>query len=249
MNVTVYVGIPIGLFTYIPYSFVRIRGGGFERLHEKEYYNIPKLTQLGFKWNGLPMPFFVEKVKFPLDMGLGSVIQDRYSLLANCQNRDPAAPGPLAPAGMGFAVATPKMVEERDLRSERSFCCILNYIDPNCMVYKMYIQRFRFTGCYVYEHMMFYGVMRIPPKMRQTMESAWNNMTMETCKVPRSANGILRWAEIVIMQGDRLSKTGEDQKVKFLAGLPAFMESAVANERNQNRNFTANFGPRTSQRR
>ena len=223
---------------------LRLRGSGFERLHDKEYSNIPKLTQMGFKWNGLPMPFFMEKVMYPLNMGLGSVTQDKYSLLANAQNRDPGAPGPMAPAGMGRAVATPQMILERDLRSERTFCCILNYIDSNCMVYKMYIELFQFTGCHVYNHMLYYGTIRIPPKMKETMESAWNHMTMETCKIPKSANGILKWAETVIMQGERLNKTAQDQKVKFLAGLPAFMEADVAVEQKNNTLVHgANYGP------
>ena len=216
----------IKLYSIVP-TMIRVRGAGFERLHDKEYSNIPKLTQMNFKWNGLPMPFFQERIMYILDMGLGSVLQKDYSLLANVQNRDAGAPGPLAPVGLGAAVATPQIASDRASRNERSFCCILNYIDPNSMVYKMYIEQFRFTGPFVYAHMKHYGPMPTPPRLLMTMESAWNVMTMESAKIPKSANGILRWSELVLMQGKRLKKSPVEMKEKFLSGLPGFMESIV----------------------
>ena len=105
----------------------RLRGGGNE---DKNRHEIPYLTNIKFQWNGLPMLDFIEKIIYPLNMGLGSFSMGKpgrtATLLITAKRRDPGGlfgvpTTATAPADIKF---------EHDERVERLFCCIMNYIDP-----------------------------------------------------------------------------------------------------------------------
>ena len=51
-------------------QILNLRGGGPE---DKNRNEISYLTNIKFQWNGLPMIDFIEKIIYPLNMGLGSV--------------------------------------------------------------------------------------------------------------------------------------------------------------------------------
>ena len=62
--------VPIFTVTHESMNFtMRLRGGAGDANKDSKYNDIPYLTNINFKWNGLPTFDFDEKILFPLGPG------------------------------------------------------------------------------------------------------------------------------------------------------------------------------------
>ena len=55
----------------ISMRITRIRGGGDYEPIDRRASTVPKLSQAGFMWDGLPSPTLLHDILYPLYMGLG----------------------------------------------------------------------------------------------------------------------------------------------------------------------------------
>ena len=132
---------------------------------------------------------------------------------------------------------------ENQARIHKLFHCILNYIVPNCRVYKMFMRDFGQNGIDVYRFIMVYGNIPTPPRALRTNEDAWSRMTMDTLNLSYTLYNYILWAEIILEQGRLLTKTGVQMKEKFLSGLPSFFNAEKAQMRHDNLHvYPATYG-------
>ena len=72
---------------FLSSTTIRIRGGGGDGMDDR-WNVIPSLSNTKFMWNGLPCIDFPEIVMYPLNAGLGSMMEAGDSLLKCAQRRD-----------------------------------------------------------------------------------------------------------------------------------------------------------------
>ena len=138
------------------------------------------MNKIRFEWNGLPQVDFMENVMYPLNNGLGSIVEKGYSLLRTAKRTDAGGLNGVP----NRAAATQQQRDESDLRNERTFACILNYTNAKSYIYKMLMRDFNNNGWAVYDFMPRFGRLAIPPKVKKARDDSWNNMTMENAKRP-----------------------------------------------------------------
>ena len=225
---------------------LRLRGGGGDANSSKDYNQIPYLTNMNFKWNGLPCIDFQERVLYPLNNGLGSVLCNGATLLATCKRSDPGAihgtPSTAAAAAL-TAAGDSSVEDDHKLRVIRAFCCLLNYIDHRSEVYMLYMRGFQQDGAAVYAHMTSYGVIPTPQRIIDSRVDYWNRMTFDTLKLPYTIEGYFKWAEIVTAQARKLGYSADKIRDKLCQGMPAFFKTqAVAMRDNGSFNLPATYG-------
>ena len=218
---------------------LRLRGAGSDSDNNKSN-DIPALNKIRFEWNGLPQVDFMENVMFPLNNGLASVIDKGYSLLRTANRTDAGG----LRGNPNRAGASPQQIEESDLRNERTFACILNYISVKSYVYKLFMRDFTNNGWAVFDFLPRFGRLTIPPKVRKARNDAWDRMTMEILKYPFNMTGYFSWVFLVMEQARVLgNKDGDMQKEKFIEGLPSFFDSVKTSMRqNTTCLFPATYG-------
>ena len=211
---------------------VRIRGGaGSEPNTDSKFNEIPYLTKMNFMWNGLPCLDFDERVLNVLNNGLGSINIKSGTLLATVRRTDPGGLLGNPPR----AVAPPDVIDESNQRNLKAFCCILNYMDPRCELYKLFMRQFNCDGIAVYAVIIAVGPIPTPPRIIRAREDAWSRMTMDILRLPYSIAGFFSWAEIVFAHGRKLGKDGTQQRDKFVEGLPSFFDAEKSNMRHDAR--------------
>ena len=195
---------------------LRIRGAGDDPNNDKNHHDIPYLTNMRFRWDGLPCIDFRERVLNTLENGLGSMLTNGGTLLQTVRRQDPGGVLGNPPR----AAAPQDVVNGSDARNVKAFSCILNYMHTNSNMYKYFMREQNGDGIAIYTIICAYGPIPLPPRMRTAREDAWTRMSMEALRLPLSVKGFLTWVEIVLDQGRQLNKGGVDQKDKFIAGLP-----------------------------
>ena len=76
------------------HNTLRLRGGMTDReklqfiSNDKNFNEIPYLTNIRFLWNGLPTIDFIIKIMYPINNGLGSITVGSDTLLTTALNRD-----------------------------------------------------------------------------------------------------------------------------------------------------------------
>ena len=176
---------------------------------------------------------------YPLDAGLGAVTLKKDSLLSAARQTDAGGIFGNPP----FAGAPANIRAENQARIHKLFHCILNYIVPNCRIYKMFMRDFGQNGIDVYRFIMVYGSIPTPPRALRTNEDAWSRMTMDTLNLSYTLYNYILWAEIILEQGRLLTKTGVQMKEKFLSGLPSFFNAEKAQMRHDNLHvYPATYG-------
>ena len=211
---------------------IRLRGGtGSEPNTDSKFNEIPYLSKMNFMWNGLPCLDFDEKVLNILNNGLGSINIKSGTLLATVRRTDPGGILGNPPR----AAAPPDVVAESDQRNLKAFCCILNYMDPRCELYKMFMRDFNCNGIAVYSVIIAVGPLPIPPRIIRAREDAWSRMTMDLLRFPYTIAGFFSWGEVVSAHGRKLGKDGTQQRDKFVEGLPSFFDAEKSNMRHDMR--------------
>jgi hypothetical protein len=205
---------------------LNLRGGGNE---DKNRHEIPYLTNIKFQWNGLPMIDFIEKIIYPLNMGLGSFSMGKpgrtATLLITAKKRDPGGlfgvpTTATAPADIKF---------EHGERVERLFCCIMNYIDHRSEFYKFAMRHLDNDGIVLYSYMTLFGNMAVPARIATSREDYYKRMTFDSTRCPYAPHGIFVWAETVMAHGRVCKRSANDMRTKFVNGLPAFFSKYQAN--------------------
>jgi hypothetical protein len=219
-----------------PVKMMRIRGGGINNPNVHENWNqIPALTEQKFSWNGEPCVDFIEKVYYPLKMGLGSLNQNGWTLLATCERRAAGSDGPRAPPLQNALNCSPQIKMENDQRIERSFCCILNYILSTSYFYKLAMRTFDMDGIGVFHYMPVFGQLPRPTRELQLKKMIWNELTMASVyRGTYHAETLIRWALFLCEQGRKLNLDNDAVKEKFLDGMPEFMEAIKVHHKNDN---------------
>ena len=214
---------------------LRIRGGAPNS--DKNFNDIPYLTNMKFLWNGLPCIEFNERIMYPLNMGLGSFYHKGATLLRTAMQRDPGgALGIPTTAG-----ANQQILNEHLERVERLFCCIMNYIDHRSETYKLFMREYDNNGVAIYLRMRTMGNVRIPKQLTLAREDTWNRMTYESARIPWTFEGIFKWAEKVIAQGRILNKDDHAMLMKFADEMPAFASEFKENMKRCLRDPTCHF--------
>jgi len=119
---TTQLDIMVPIFTA---TIMRLRGGAGDANKDSKFNDIPYLTNINFKWNGLPTFDFDEKILFPLQNGLGSIALHKATLLDTALQKDPG--GLLGVPTTGAAPSN--TLDEHNQRVRKLFCCLMNYID------------------------------------------------------------------------------------------------------------------------
>ena len=207
--------------TFILYSShktfpLRLRGAGEDVNNDTKFNEIPYLTNIRFKWNGLPCIDFREKVLFILENGLGTMLINGGTLLQAVQQSDPGGVMGNPPR----AAASQKIIDESDSRKAKAFHCMMNYISPHAWLYKYLNRLMSGQGPAAYDIICAFGPIPVPARIATAREDAWNRMGMLPLRMKLDLTGLLFWAEIVVEQGRILNKTCAAQKDKFLDGLP-----------------------------
>ena len=201
--------------------------------HEVKY-----LTNKNFMYHGYPMIDFREKIMIPLNIGLASVSVNGWTLLSKAEDRDAGGNLGVPPR----AAAPANIIIESDQRNERLFGVLLNYIKEGYL-YRHLVRHFAGDGLSVYNFLPQYGNLAIPQFISTAREAHWNDMTMEKLRLPFSGLGYWQWLDAVLIQGDRLTKTGHQIRQKFVDGLPNFF-TAIGSTINKDNSFmiAATFG-------
>ena len=210
------------------FSAMRLRGG--METFDKQSHDIPSLTKAKFLWDGQPKIRFQETIMYPLNAGLGAVTLKNDSLLSTARQQD--AGGVMG--NPARAVAPANILAENRARIHKLFHSILNYISPNCRIYKLFMRDFGQDGIDVYRFIQVYGPIPTPPRALRTLEDAWSRMTMDTLNLSYTLSNYIYFAEIVLEQGRLMAKTGVQMKEKFVSGLPTFFNPEKAQMRHDN---------------
>ena len=200
---------------------LRLRGKGDDVNNDSKHHDIPYLTNIKFRWDGLPCIDFRERVLHILENGLGTILTGGGTLLQTVLETDPG--GRLG--NPARAIATPDEVKGSVARNVKAFSCICNYMIPNCYMYKYFMRDFVGEGIAIYNIIAAYGPIPIPPRLQTAREDAWTRMSMETLRLDFSIKGFLTWTEIVTEQARILGKNGTQMKDKFLSGIPKRFEA------------------------
>ena len=211
------------------FKALRLRGRGDDPNHDSKNFEIPYLTNAKFRWDGLPCIDFREKVLNVLENGLGSMLINGGTLLETVKRQDPGGVlgNPMR------AVAAPDVVRDSRKRNVKAFHCILNYMHPQCYIYKYFMREHPGDGITIYCIICARNPIPVPPRWQTAREDAWNRMTMESLRLAFTVKGFMTWVEIVLEQGRLLNKNGTHMKDKFLAGLPKrfeYIRTAMQND-------------------
>ena len=76
----------------------------------------------------------------------------------------------------------------------------------------------------------------------EARSDAWKQMSMKNLKIPYSIDCFFKWAEIVEEQGRICQKSGDEQKHKFIQGLPEFFSSHAAQMEKDKIVYPATYG-------
>ena len=127
---------------------LRLRGAG-DTPNDGEASKCAKLSAMGFMWNGLPSTTLMEDIIYPLQMGLGSIVDRGSSLLEAIKQVDQG--GVLANPSRAVCLASGNTkliqnVEDSYSRDRRAFCVIMNYTDSKSSNYKVFMTEFNSSG-------------------------------------------------------------------------------------------------------
>ena len=160
---------------------------------------------------------------YPLNNGLGSVTLNGDTLLSTAYRKDKGGTYGTPTTSAADSTTT----KDHQLRVQKLFCCILNYIDTRSYVYMICMRDFQQDGIAVYEFISAWGPLPVPPRIIRAREDTWNYMTMDKLRIFASLDGIFRWAEAVTQQGIILGKKGDIMLEKFTSGFPSWFSVEV----------------------
>ena len=125
---------------------------------------------------------FIEKIMYPLNMGLGSVSLGKpgrtATLLVTAKRRDPGG----LRGNPTSATAPADIVFEHNERVDRLFCCIMNYIDHRSEFYKFAMRVLNNDGIALYNLLVAFGNVPIPERLMSAQEDYYKHMTFDSTR-------------------------------------------------------------------
>ena len=208
--------IIIDLISYLPLS----GAVGLEtpKLNMHDYF-LPGVS----RWDGMPFHDFRRVWWLALCAALGNISQDGWSLLQTARNQDLGSPGNPGTAGQ----ATQSLN-----RNQRLFGAILNYIEATSFLYNMLSRApFANDGRGTFNFLYVYGYLPYPQHELTRMENEWVAASMSRCGIAYKPSAVFKWADYVNTLGDKLNKTNNEKRDKYLEGFPASFDVMIVNER------------------
>ena len=198
---------------------MRLRGKGPNDSDNKEASHVPYLSDSKFVYDGIPSVDNVIQIIQVLNMGLGTIMQNGWSLLDTAKKID--AGGELhVPNRAALRITNPKVVEESLSRDRRLFCVIMNYTKRDSYVYSLFMKIMNYEGTNVYAYIIANSAISMPPKLKYEREHYFKNMTMENQSIHLSAQAIWKWLHRVMAYASKINVDARRIKEKFIDGLP-----------------------------
>lgn len=201
------------------------------------------------QWDGIPINDFLEEFMRPLDMGLGQVVQDGFSLLSCIRGSDAAGYDPIT-ANPHYAIANRQQRGQHDERNKRAFACIMNRIDPLSEPYYEMMTLFNNDGIGAYDYISQVGDIPYTTGQITQFDTDWKDMNIYTLERERliviGIKALFVLCRIIRKWSRRLRKTKDQERTKFLDAvkvIPA-MQNLVQNELqtpNMNWRFRRNY--------
>ena len=208
--------ICINLLSYLPLS----GAVGLEtpKLNLHDYF-LPGVS----RWDGMPFHDFRRVWWLALCAALGNISQDGWSLLQTARNQDLGSSGNPGTAGQAI---------QSQNRDQRLFGAILNYIEATSFIYRtLSTAPFVNDGRAVFNYLYEYGHLPYTQDEITRMENEWTAATISTANIAYTPQAVFKWADYVNMLGDKLSKTNNQKRDKYLSGFPASFDIMIVNER------------------
>ena len=175
------------------------------------------------KWDGMPFHDFRRVWWLALCAALGNISQDGWSLLQTARDQDLGAPG--NPGTPGQAVQSAN-------RNLRLFGAILNYIEATSFLYRTLSRApFMNDGRAIFNYLWVYGYLPYTPDEIKRLQNEWIAATMSSVNIKYTPIAIFKWADYVNTLGDKLGKTHQEKRTKYLEGFPASFDIMIVNER------------------
>ena len=125
----------------------------------------------------------------------------------------------------------PDRVRSHVSRSARVYACILNYIEPRSRVYRIAQEEFANDGPGLFKWLKSYGKLEYDDDTKQKLAREWDEATMAKVGIKFSHNSIFEWLDYIDELGDKLNRTQNQRRKKFLDGFPESFEVIIAPER------------------
>ena len=199
--------------------------GGVNPNMQQDYHTLPGMRV----WNGKPYADFRITWFAALMVALGSIFQTDWTLLQVARDQDEGGPG--NPAG-GNAAAQAAAAQKSANRNLRLFHSIMNYISPQCALYRQVSTHFAGDGRGLYNFLWTFGHRGDTRTQAVKKEAKWKDASIASLHIPYDDDTIFTWKEWVVINGDKLGKTLAEKRAKFLDGLPSQLEILVIQERN-----------------
>ena len=175
------------------------------------------------RWDGMPYYDFRRVWWLALCAALGNISQDGWSLLQTARNQDLGSPGNPGTAGQAI---------QSQNRNLRLFGAILNYIEATSYIYSLLSAApFQNDGRGIFNYLYVYGHLAYTPDTVTRMQNEWTAATMSKCNIAYTPAAVFKWADYVNTLGNKLGKTNNEKRAKYLEGFPSSFDIMVINER------------------
>ena len=73
----------------------------------------------------------------------------------------------------------------------------------------------------------------MPPKFLRSREDVWKQLSYDKLKLPYTVAGYFKYVDVIKYYSRKLNLNGDQQKAKFISGLPEFMRGSHSTMRQQ----------------
>ena len=181
-------------------------------------YFLPGVT----RWDAIPYHDFRRVWWVALCAALGNINQEGWSLLQTARDQDIGAPG---------NPGTPAQTVQSTNRNQRVFGAILNYIEATSHLYSVVSATFANDGRGLFQYLWVYGHLPYTDEERTELENEWRDATISSAGIKYEIEAVFKWAEYISILADKLGKTENDKRTKYLAGFPSSFNVLVVAER------------------
>ena len=192
---------------------------------QRDFTTLPGMKM----WNGIPYHDFRRAWFSALIVALGSIFQEGWTLIQVARDQDVGGPAQGGTAGQ---------IASSNNRNIRLFHAVLNYIDPNCDLYRRVWTTFNNDGRGLYNYLWVYGHLPYTRREITGMEAEWKDASISALKIPHDKQTVFKWKSWVVTEGEKRNKNLGEIRDKFLEGFPESFNIVVIPERNS----TANGG-------
>ena len=183
-------------------------------------------------WDTIPSHGFLDTWFVSLQVALGAIIQDGYTLL-QCALRDDDPTGSAAgtAAGTAAASAIAAAVVAHRLRSSRLAACIQKYLKPGTELMRRIREHSPHDGVRCFEVVKRAGQLKQPLWKSLELKQDFEKVTMKSAGIPIKDDSIFRWIAYLrdlVAKMDKAERPTEKRIFQqFLDGFPVGFETAL----------------------